>query len=197
MKLYTKTGDTGESGLFGGTRVPKDDARFHAIGTVDELNAMLGVVIAELGESDPQSSLLQQIQNDLFVIGSHLATPSDATRTTTQLPLLSAERVTFLEQQIDRLDASLPPLREFILPGGVRAAAVLHHARTVCRRAERAVVALTHTTSQHTTSEHTPLNPRILPYLNRLSDLLFVAARAANHQSGATETPWKKDYSGQ
>lgn len=192
MKLYTKTGDTGESGLFGGTRARKDDARFHALGGVDELNAMLGIVLVELGEFEPQRAILQTIQHDLFLIGAHLATPSNATRATTQLPALTAERIAFLEQQIDTQDATLPPLREFILPGGVYAAALFHLARTVCRRAERAVVTLA-----RTTPEHALLDPLILQYLNRLSDFLFVAARAVNQQSNAAETSWKKDYSGQ
>jgi cob(I)alamin adenosyltransferase len=175
LKIYTRTGDTGETSLFGGARVRKDDARIEAYGTVDELNSFLGVARA----SWPSSSLDVQfhgIQSDLFDIGAHLASPG-----TSRFAGPDAARVAALEQTIDAMESELAPLKTFILPGGSLAAAQLHVARTVCRRAERLVVALRDDDEATTAS---------LTYLNRLSDFLFVAARFANHQQGVADVPW-------
>jgi cob(I)alamin adenosyltransferase len=181
VRIYTKTGDQGETGLFGGERVPKDHRRVAAYGDVDELNAALG--LARAAEPvDFEDALLQAIQRDLFTIGAELATP-DPARLAKALggPPLSAGEVTALEQAIDRLEAGLPPLRAFILPGGAPKGAAFHVARTVCRRAERTVVGL---------ARETPVSAAIRHYLNRLSDLLFVLARAANARAGAGDLPW-------
>lgn len=181
-KIYTKTGDQGETGLFGGERVKKDHPRIVAYGSVDELNAVLGLVRAVLkkGELDP---ILEKIQNDLFLIGSHLATPRPEKLASRGAMELSPEVITFLEQSIDHLEESLPPLREFILPGGTESASRLHLARTVCRRAERETISL---------AKSEEVESFIIIYLNRLSDLLFVMARWANRQEGGGETVWKK-----
>jgi cob(I)alamin adenosyltransferase len=181
VKIYTKTGDAGDTGLFGGERVPKDHPRVVAYGQVDELNAALGVAIA----CDPaawQRELFERIQRDLFTIGAELATP-DPARLAKALPgpPVGAVQVGVLEQAIDAHEATLPPLKNFILPGGSPKAAALHLARTVCRRAERGVVAL---------RESSSVSPHVVTYLNRLSDLLFVLARAANAASGRTDTKW-------
>ena len=181
MKIYTKTGDEGETGLFGGERVPKDHRRVAAYGDVDELNAAVGLARAT-APVDFEDSLLQTIQRDLFTVGAELATP-DPARLAKALggPPLGDAEVTALEQAIDRLDAGLPPLKAFILPGGAPKGAAFHVARTVCRRAERTVVSL---------ARETPVSPAIRRYLNRLSDLLFVLARAANARAGAGDLPW-------
>lgn len=176
MKIYTKTGDAGETGLFGGGRVSKDDPRVRAYGDVDEANAAIGFAGA-LEPADFESGLLQTIQRDLFTIGAELATP-DMAKVAKALP---ASEVGRLEDVIDRYEATLSPLKNFILPGGAPKAAALHVARTVCRRAERSVVAL---------SRDQPINPVIIHYLNRLSDLLFVLARAVNKQAGRPDIPW-------
>ncbi len=176
VKIYTKTGDAGETGLFGGGRVPKDDPRVQAYGDVDELNAWIGFVVA-IHLPDFESNVLEAIQRDLFAIGAELATPDPAKRRAE----LDAETVAALENVIDSYDPKLKPLKNFILPGGNPKAAALHVARTVCRRAERAVVTLAH---QQT------INPLIVHYLNRLSDLLFVLARAVNMQTGHDDIPW-------
>lgn len=179
MKIYTRTGDDGETGLFGGPRVRKDDPRLEAYGTVDELNSALGWArsLAPPGEID---HLLQQIQGELFELGAELATVDPAAHGTLTL---NADHVQAIEEAIDRFEANLPPLRNFILPGGMPAAAALHVARTVCRRAERRLAALATTAA---------LSPVPLVYLNRLGDLLFVLARASNAAAGQIETPWKK-----
>jgi cob(I)alamin adenosyltransferase len=181
MRIYTKTGDGGETGLFGGERVPKDHRRVMAYGEVDELNAALGVARAA-DPSDFEDALLQAIQRNLFIIGAELATP-DPARLAKALsgPPIGETEVTVLEQAIDRLDTGLPPLKTFILPGGAPKGAALHLARTVCRRAERGVVRL---------AREIPVSPAIGIYLNRLSDLLFVLARAANARAGAGDVPW-------
>jgi cob(I)alamin adenosyltransferase len=182
MKIYTRTGDKGETGLFGGQRVRKDYPRIEAYGTVDELNAALGVARAELAAIDSQiEGLLARIQNDLFDLGAELAVadPAKARRA------ITAQQVGELEEAIDRHDARLPPLKEFILPGGCPAAALLHLARTVCRRAERRVVALSAIAGEQVSAD-------AIAYLNRLGDLLFVLARAANQIAGAADVPWKK-----
>lgn len=179
-RIYTRTGDEGETGLFGGGRVPKSDARVAAYGTVDELNAVIGWVLTRSGDAEV-AERLNAIQRDLFALGAHLATPPDA-RSRDHLPALPADRVAEFEAWIDEADNELDPLKSFILPGGVEAGAALHLARTVCRRAERAVVGL----------PDGAVDPAITVYLNRLSDLLFVWARLMNHRAGARETPWQK-----
>ena len=176
MKIYTKTGDAGETGLFGGGRVPKDDPRVQAYGHVDELNATLGFA-ATLDPAGFESEFLQSVQRDLFTIGAELATPT-AAKVREQV---GAERVSAIEQVIDKHEATLAPLKNFILPGGTPKAAALHVARTVCRRAERAVVTL---------ARDDQINPAIIHYLNRLSDLLFVLARSVNKQAGRADIVW-------
>jgi cob(I)alamin adenosyltransferase len=181
MKLYTKGGDTGETGLLGGRRVSKDDLRVHAYGEVDELNAHIGFALA-LDPPDFARALLESVQRDLFTIGAELAAP-DPVKVAKHLPdpLLSQREIEALERAIDEHDAALPPLRRFILPGGTPKAAALHVARGACRRAERAVVSL---------ARQAPMSPAILTYVNRLSDLLFVLARAANAQAGRSDVAW-------
>jgi cob(I)alamin adenosyltransferase len=181
MKIYTKTGDTGQTGLFGGPRVAKDDLRIEAYGSVDELNAVIGLARCEKLPKDIDSQLAQ-IQNELFDLGAELATPNPATHHMTGL---GSKQIEAIEQAIDRHEAALPQLREFILPGGCRAAAALHLARTVCRRAERRLVTLVRSSSA-------PVSPELTIYLNRLSDLLFVLARAANAAAGTPDVPWRK-----
>jgi cob(I)alamin adenosyltransferase len=176
MKIYTKTGDEGETGLWGGLRVAKDTIRVHAYVTVDEFNATIGLARAH-GLPESIDTLLASIQNQLFVVGADLATPGDAAN----IPRVHESDVTMLEQAIDMLEQQLPALTQFILPGGSIAAAQLHLARTVCRRAERYVVTL---------AREEACNAVIGVYLNRLSDFLFVAARAANHLTGVTDVPW-------
>ena len=166
MKIYTRTGDLGETGLFGGPRVGKDMARIEAFGTVDELNAVLGVVRAETLPDDVDR-VLERIQRELLDLGAELASPDPVKQGTRKI---DRGNVSALEAQIDRFQESLEPLDEFILPGGNRAAALLHLARTVCRRAERRLVTLV----RHGQEEISLL---LLAYLNRLSDLLFVLAR--------------------
>lgn len=179
MKIYTKTGDKGDTGLWGPRRVAKDNARIQAYGTVDECNAVLGVARSLL--QDPAlDNLLAQLQNQLFVVGSDLAAFD---LTMDNVPRIQATDVEKLEQEIDQLENELPPLTQFILPGGTPAAAQLHLARTVCRRSERETVALT-------TQEE--INPHVVKYLNRLSDLLFVLGRVANHRAGQPDVPWQK-----
>lgn len=184
MKIYTKTGDRGDTKLYGGVTVPKHDARVEAYGTVDELNALLGAVIA----LDPDGSLgtegLQEIQSDLLTLGALLsaADPKGAMKRDT-IPELALSRVTDLEAWIDRLDSELEPLDAFILPGGSQAGSLLHVARTVCRRAERAITPLLERRSE--------LGEVILPYINRLSDLLFTLARSVNAISGTKEARWE------
>lgn len=176
MKIYTKTGDAGETGLFGGGRVPKDDPRVLAYGEVDEVNATLGFATS-LEPAGFEADFLQAIQRDLFAIGAELATPN-AAKLKEQI---GAERVSAIEEVIDRHESTLAPLKNFILPGGTPKAAAFHVARTTCRRAERAVVTL---------ARDEQINPIIIHYLNRLSDLLFVLARAANQQAGRDDIVW-------
>ncbi len=215
MKIYTKTGDSGTTGLFAGPRVPKDHPRIAAYGTVDELNALLGVVAAALpatkpeadepeadepeadepeadepGADEPGATTTQhepwllpwilEVQSDLFAVGAELATPDPQAH---GMCLLQAERSAALERMIDELEAQLPPLSNFVLPGGSHASALLHLARTVCRRAERDVVHLNHQAGVQDCGH-------IVIYLNRLSDLLFVCARWANQQAGIADRPW-------
>lgn len=181
MKIYTKTGDTGETGLFGGGRVPKHHPRVSAYGDVDELNSALGVVRATPPVSF-QDDLLQSIQRDLFSLGGHLATPHpEKVRKALEKAELSAERITAFERAIDQADRELTPLKAFILPAGTPKAAALHLARTICRRAERSVVAL---------AEAEEVPALFLAYLNRLSDLLFTLARLSNHREGKGDVTW-------
>ena len=179
MKIYTKTGDEGETGLFAGGRVPKDDPRIEAFGTVDELNSILGLAIAAEPGQD-LSPLLSRLQNELFAVGAQLATPQPDQHGT---DMIEPSHVEALERDIDQYQEHLPELRQFILPGGCPAAAMLHCARTVCRRAERHVVTLQR-------SDASTASACLLTYLNRLGDLLFVLGRAANQQAGHGETPW-------
>lgn len=180
MRIYTRTGDTGETGLFGGGRLSKSAPRVAAYGEVDELNAVLGWVLTRI-QDDEMAARLRLVQADLFALGAHLATPPHA-RSRQHLPALPAERPAELEAWIDAAESELEPLASFILPGGAEAGAALHLARTVSRRAERAVVAL---------AGDEPVDPLILVYLNRLSDVLFDFARLANHRDGRSETPWR------
>ena len=181
VKIYTKTGDEGETGLFGGERVPKDSRRVAAYGDLDELNAALGLARAT-APTDFEDALLQEIQRHLFTIGAELATP-DPARLAKALggPPVGPAEVTALERAIDRLEAELPPLKSFILPGGAPKGAALHLARTVCRRAERSVIHLSH---------EADVPELFIVYLNRLSDLLFTLARLANHRAGSGDAVW-------
>lgn len=179
MRIYTKTGDEGTTGLFGGARVSKGHGRVRAYGEVDELNAILGVARAAV-QDDDTSELLMCIQSELFDLGAELASTPDRARKG-DLPLLTGEDVARLEHAIDTRERMLPSLERFILPGGSMAAAHLHVARTVCRRAERAVVALSH---------DEPVRTEVLTYLNRLGDLLFVLARDANRRARVDDVPW-------
>jgi cob(I)alamin adenosyltransferase len=178
MKIYTRSGDDGTTGLYGGPRARKSDARFECCGTIDELNANLGLA-AVLAPTEILQRI-HKVQADLFVLGSHLATPPQSALASS-LPPLDESLVTQLEQQIDEAEQVLPPMRQFILPGGSELAARLHQARTVCRRAERIVVRF---------AEDHPLPTLIVVYLNRLSDWLFVQARLANHLAGTSDIPW-------
>lgn len=179
MKIYTKTGDDGSTGLLGKGRLRKDDARVEAYGTIDELNAVLGVVRAE--ELDASAdALLAQLQDDLFTVGAALADPDPEGKFHNQI---TGDHVERLERAIDQLGDEAEPLRSFILPGGSPAAAGLHLARAVSRRAERLVVHLAHQDDEHVPTD-------LLVYLNRLSDLLFVLARAVNHRAGVADVPW-------
>jgi cob(I)alamin adenosyltransferase len=187
MKIYTRTGDDGSTGLIGGGRVRKCDPRLECYGTIDELNAALGLAVtagvSDGGRTDAELlSRLAAVQNDLFVVGSHLATPDESPHKAS-LPVLDEAVVTRLEMQIDAAEAELPKLRNFILPGGTETAARLHLARTICRRAERLIVDF---------SLDRPVPAVLLTYLNRLSDWLFVQARLANHQAGVEDILWRK-----
>jgi cob(I)alamin adenosyltransferase len=172
-KIYTRTGDDGSTGLGDGTRVPKDHVRVEAFGTVDELNSMLGLLLSESFDHALHAALTR-IQHTLFDLGGELCVPGRR--------VLAETQVTELEDLLDRLNADLAPLKEFILPGGTRAAALSHMARTVCRRAERRVYSL---------SCREPVSPVALKYLNRLSDLLFVLARALNRASNTPDVLWQ------
>jgi cob(I)alamin adenosyltransferase len=179
-RIYTRTGDHGETSLFRGGRVRKDNPRVEAYGTVDELNAALGVAHGQAGSVAPIASKLPFIQAQLLELGAELATPPGVTPRPAGL---SEDDVTILEKLIDEADAELPPLRTFVLPAGVPLATTLHLARTICRRAERRVVALC-----ELEPETAALSVKLL---NRLSDLLFVWARLANHRAGCAEQPWR------
>jgi cob(I)alamin adenosyltransferase len=185
MRIYTKLGDEGETQLFGGKQISKTDPRAIAIGTVDELNASIGVVRTEL-DSQRHADLvemLEQVQWDLFVVGGDLATLESAeSRSGFSVPRITEDAVGGLEARIDAFEEELPPLKAFILPGGTRVGAQLHVARTVCRRAERSVVAV---------AASDTINATILAYLNRLSDLLFMMARVVNRRDGVDEVEWR------
>lgn len=177
MKIYTRTGDAGETALFGSGRVTKASPRVGAYGDVDELNAFIGIAAAQV-EDDAVRDALERVQRDLFALGALLATPDPARRREKwQLP---AARISTLEEEIDGWEEELPPLTAFILPGGSRAGASLHAARTVCRRAERAIIALA----------SSDLPETVIPYVNRLSDWLFVCARLVNRRAGVEERTW-------
>ena len=179
-RIYTKTGDTGLTGLGGGQRVPKDSRRVETYGTVDELNSQLGLALA-LGLCDRLAGELPRIQNELFDLGSDLATPA-ASQARHPVPTIEPRHVEHLEALIDELNEVVGPLANFLLPGGSVGAAALHVARTVCRRAERQATAL---------ARDEPIGPTVLPYLNRLSDALFVMARYENHERGVAEPLWQ------
>jgi cob(I)alamin adenosyltransferase len=174
VRIYTKKGDRGETGLLGGGRVSKASARIEAYGTVDELNAALGVVLSQLDDADIET-IIERIQDELHIICADLAALDPADK---KVPHIQAEHVKGLEELCDKLDEKLPPLEKFILPGGSVGGALLHWARTVCRRAERRVVKL---------AEQEEINPEVIRYLNRLSDLLFLLARWVNQQAGSPE----------
>ena len=179
MRIYTKTGDEGQTSLFDKTRVSKADPRVDAYGDVDETNACLGAARAAGLDADLTLAVLT-IQQELFAVGARLADPSTRIAGRVTKAAVTPAQVERMEQLIDRLEAEMPPLRRFILPGGSPAGSLLHLARTICRRAERRVVAL----------GGDAVEPIVVVYLNRLSDLLFVMARAANHRAGAPETEW-------
>jgi cob(I)alamin adenosyltransferase len=175
MRVYTKFGDKGNTQLLGGSVVPKNDLRVEAYGNVDELNSILGIAISFSDITELQDSL-RRVQNDLFVIGAELASKGARARQ------IAPSRVSDLESEIDSMWDQLPPLQNFILPGGSKEASILHHARTVCRRAERAIIAL---------SQKEPVNPDIIIYVNRVGDLLFTQARFVNHRKKVPESIWK------
>lgn len=175
MKIYTKKGDSGETFLFGGRRVIKDHSRINACGTVDEVNSILGIV-RSCDPANELESILERLQNELFILGTDLATPHDKHN---RVQRITRNHVKQLENDIDRLDSTLEPLSSFILPGGSREAAYLHLARTVCRRAERAGIS---------SRKSEKISDEVVAYLNRLSDLLFVMARFQNKSKGIPDT---------
>ncbi|MCX7875980.1 MAG: cob(I)yrinic acid a,c-diamide adenosyltransferase [Melioribacteraceae bacterium] len=183
MKIYTKTGDKGETSLFGGKRVWKDDQRIKAYGTIDELNAQLGLTITEI-KSEELIDILKSIQNELFTICSDLATPFEVEIKNFNVPRINETYINKIEKLIDEFDAKIPTLKNFILPGGTKGASNLHLARTICRRAEREIVTL---------SKIEKINPTIEIYINRLSDLLFVFARYENHFQNVSDVVWQKE----
>ncbi len=182
-KIYTRTGDDGTTALFGFGRVPKDHPRVVAFGTVDEVNAALGLARALL-QNHPEatylSSIIQERQSELFILGADLATPTE--ETSYPVPRIQARHTEALEKLIDELESTLPPLKQFILPGGDPGAAQLHICRTICRRAERMVV--------EARRKEPTIHTETIRYLNRLSDFLFVLARWVNHRAGISDTPW-------
>jgi cob(I)alamin adenosyltransferase len=181
MPIYTRTGDEGTTGLFGGGRVPKDHPRVVAYGEVDELNAAIGLARAT-PPTELADGLLETVQRDLFALGGHLATPDPAkVAKALERATLSEERIREFERAIDAADTELAPLRAFVLPAGTPKAAALHLARTICRRAERSVVRL---------AREDQVPPLFVTYLNRLSDVLFTLARLANHRGGAGDVTW-------
>lgn len=177
MKIYTKKGDAGETSLYGGQKVSKTSTRIAAYGTVDELNSVLGIALS-FSPSSKTETYLSEVQEQLFVLGADLATPISKE---IRINRISSAEISFLENSIDEIEEQLPPLKNFILPGGTQAGASIHFARTVCRRAERKAV-------ECSTEEE--LSTQSIIYLNRLSDFLFVLGRFENHISGTEETPW-------
>ncbi len=177
-RIYTRSGDEGETGLgSGGVRVPKDSLRVEAYGNVDELNSVIGLARAFITDKE-LDSVLAELQHDLFVAGADLAAPGNAGR---EVPRISKDKITEMERTIDKFEDELSPLKAFILPGGGQAGSILHYARTVARRAERSIVTL---------SRAEKINSQMLPYINRLSDLLFVMARIVNHRESKSEVEW-------
>lgn len=179
MKIYTKTGDKGQTSLIGGTRVPKHHIRIEAYGTVDELNSWIGL-LRDMTADEHVKTILIEVQDRLFTIGSSLA--ADPEKSKMKLPELKEEDVTLLEKEIDAMDAVLAPMKSFVLPGGNETVSHCHIARCICRRAERCVIHLTETS---------PVNEVVIHYLNRLSDYLFTLSRKLSLDLGAVETPWK------
>ena len=179
MKIYTKTGDKGETGLFGGQRVPKNSLRIEAYGTIDELSSFIGLAITEV-KSGEVKNLLEKIQNELFAVGSDLATPNNANEKD-KIVRVPQEFYADAEKAIDKFESELQPLKNFILPGGTKSASLLHICRTICRRAERNVVAL---------NDSVKIGDNIIIFLNRLSDLFFVLARYENHLAGIQDVKW-------
>ncbi|MBI1374224.1 MAG: cob(I)yrinic acid a,c-diamide adenosyltransferase [Phycisphaera sp.] len=182
MKLYTRQGDDGSTGLFGGQRVSKDALRVEAYGTVDELNSTLGLAAAACA-SDELSAIIDAIQPRLFDLGADLCTPADSPHAD-KIARIAERHVDELERMIDATCAPLPPMKQFVLPGGCELSARLHVARCVCRRAERIIVSLDHAE---------PVGPNVVAYVNRLSDLLFAMARRANQLAGVEDVPWKPE----
>lgn len=178
MKIYTRTGDKGKTSLIGGKRVSKTHQRLEAYGTIDELNAHIGLLLAQLPADESERTTLLQVQNILFVVGAQLATPPEVTGTLA----VSAEMLSTLEEAIDRIEAALPSLKAFVLPGGTQAASQCHVCRTVCRRAERRVLAL---------ASRATIPSELTSYLNRLSDYLFVLPRKINNEQGMQEIFWQ------
>jgi len=179
MKIYTKKGDAGTTGLIGGTRLPKHHIRIESYGTVDELNSHIGM-LRDIVTDAAITPVLLEIQDRLFTIGSQLA--ADPVKSKMELPQLFEADITYLEKAIDQMDEGLPPMKFFVLPGGHPTVSHCHIARCVCRRAERLVTHL---------SENEPVNPMIMAYMNRLSDYLFMLSRKLSHDLGAEESPWK------
>lgn len=190
MKIYTRTGDKGETGLYGGKRVSKTDIRITTCGELDEFNAALGLAESYISSISPSLELplevapmIQQVQRDIFDIGAHIATPYTVDSKPTSLPVIRPDAITWLEDTIDRMDDTLPELKMFILPGGGQAGAMLHVARTICRRSERSMVQLA-------TTDY--VDPFMLEYINRLSDFLFNLARIINQAEHKPEIYWKQ-----
>ena len=178
MKIYTKHGDNGETSLFGGTRVPKDDLRIRTYGTFDELNGILGLALCEKGVPKDLKAKFSRIQNELFQLGAELATPRGKS---TSIELIDFAHTERMENEIDAMETQLTPLKTFILPGGTRLSGLIHLARTVSRRAERELTTL---------NRAEPQRPAVLEYVNRLSDYLFVCARIANRLAKVKDIPW-------
>lgn len=176
-RIYTRTGDRGETGLVGGARTPKDSPRVQACGDIDELNSILGLARAFLRDKE-LDSLLQELQKDLSVAGADLSTPTQQDR---EVPRITSDKVVTLERTIDKFQEELQPLTAFIIPGGGQVGSILHFARTVTRRAERSIVTLSRTDK---------INDQMIPYINRLSDLLFVIAHVANQRNSKAEVKW-------
>lgn len=184
--IYTKTGDKGMTSLVGGQRVHKTDLRLEAYGTVDELNSQLGLLLTEVGDASDHA-LLNEVQNHLFVVGGYLATDQSTTQLRAQ-SVVTPAMIESLEKAVDEIDSSLPKLRAFVLPGGTRGASMAHVCRTVCRRAERRILALNNQLKERDEAE---LDANVLSYMNRLSDFLFVLARKMNIIEGQDEIIWK------